>query len=163
MTTRLSDSQAFAAVLARLVNQRCAESKAVRVSRTGLQSSVPVNERPYVRRGLDALLDHAALAMHGESIGLTTLGRDFISHVASLEDRLTASMPLPPSGDLKKLLAALDDDERLRPTKPLEQILTLPGRLENYRSSARATQVPGWAFALATGAVVLMVWMATMH
>src|SRR5262245_12443979 len=80
----LTERATFAAVLVTLVRQRCVETGSTRISRTGLQLRVPVHERPAVRRGLDALIEHGILAMVGEDIGLTAQGRVFAAYCRRL-------------------------------------------------------------------------------
>ncbi|RYF68369.1 MAG: hypothetical protein EOO22_17855, partial [Comamonadaceae bacterium] len=64
----LSARETFAGVLAQLVAERCTAVRGGRISRTGLQAAVPVQERPAFRRGIDALIDHGVLAQSGEDL-----------------------------------------------------------------------------------------------
>lgn len=119
-----------------LVRQRSAASGG-KTSRTGLQASVPVNERPGVRRGLDALLEHGLLVMNGEDIGLTAKGKLFLVHV----QRARGETPTAYEQDdkspavLSAILSTLDAEDRLSPQGPIDDVRTLPARLEGYRAS----------------------------
>ena len=84
MPRSLTDREAFASVLTTLVLERCMASRSTETSRIELQESVPGNERSYVRRGLDALVEHGALAMSGDDIGFTHEGSAFLAYVASV-------------------------------------------------------------------------------
>lgn len=137
MGQALSDHETVAGVLMMLVRQRAGASGASKTSRTGLQASVPVNERPGVRRGLDALLEHGLLVMSGEDIGVTAKGKLFLAHV----QRARGETPTADEHDdkspatLAAILVAIDGDERLDPQGPLDDVRTLPARLEGYRAS----------------------------
>jgi hypothetical protein len=135
MGQALSDHETVAGVLMTLVRQRAA-SGGGKTSRTGLQASVPVNERPGVRRGLDALLEHGLLAMSGEDIGVTAKGKLFLAHV----QRARGETPTAHEHDdkspavLAAVLQAIDAEERLSPQGPIDDLRTLPARLEGYRA-----------------------------
>lgn len=134
MQKMLTERETFAGVLVGMVMERCREARAPKTSRTGLQLAVPVAERPSVRRGLDALVEHGALSTNGETIGLTPAGQLLAQRTANGNtDRMSLD------GDqervlLQPLLHAIDRDDRLLPGKPLDEIRTLPARLENYQT-----------------------------
>ena len=137
----LSPNAVFAVVLARMVRDRCKSEKRGTTLRTGLQATVPVNERPYVRRGLDALIEHGVLALSGENIGLTRAGLMLLE---------TATNPQSAGAEeesMRALHLALDAEERLVPLRSMDEILTLHGRLEGATqqragpSSRRSTLV----------------------
>jgi|KBSMisStaDraftv2_1062788.scaffolds.fasta_scaffold1284338_1 hypothetical protein len=151
MGQALSDHETVAGVLMMLVRQRAAASGGGKTSRTGLQASVPVNERPGVRRGLDALIEHGLLAMSGEDIGVTAKGKLFLAHV----QRARGETPTAYEHDdkspalLAATLQAINAEDRLGPQGPIEDLRTLPARLEGYRSE-RASR-----FSKAKGLLVL--------
>jgi len=134
----LTERATFAAVLVTLVRQRCVETGASRTSRTGLQLRVPVHERPAVRRGFDALIEHGILAMVGEDIGLTAQGRVFAAYCRRLRgEKLHGHDDVTDAAMLKRQLDAIQADPRFDPDHAIEEASTLPGRLEAL------TQPPG--------------------
>ncbi len=158
----LTERESFAAVLGSMVAERCTAAKAPKTSRTGLQSTVPVDERPYVRRGLDALIDIGVLSMTGEYIGVTPQGTSFLAFVTnrhgSPSDAAKDSAAQPDLGSLRKAIAA---DERLVLPRPIDEIRTLPARLEGYRArrstgkKGRVLAVLGGMAALAAGFMLM--------
>jgi len=145
MTSALTDHATFAGVLAQLVRNRCA-SGADRTSRTGLQSTVPVNERPAVRRGIEGLIDAGVLAIHGEDIGFTPAGWHFLAHVQKVQGQKPAiERHHEDPAALERILEKIEQDNRFEPYRDLEEVRTLPARLENYRSHRRDSSLPsGW-------------------
>ena len=131
----LTERATFAAVLVALVRQRCVETGSNRTSRTGLQLRVPVQERPSVRRGFDALIEHGILAMSGEHIGLTAQGKIFSAYCRRMRaERLHGADDVRDDDTLHRLLDAIGADPRLDPDHDIDDIVsTLPGRLEEYR------------------------------
>ena len=136
MGQALSDRETIAGVLVMLVRQRSAATGG-KTSRTGLQASVPVNERPGVRRGLDALLEHGLLAMSGEDIGLTAKGRLFLVYVQRARGETPTSYEQDEKSpaQLAAILGAIDAEERLSPEGSMEDMRTLPARLDGYREN----------------------------
>jgi hypothetical protein len=136
MDRALTDRQTVAAVLATLVRSRVAASGSSKTSRTGLQASVPVSERPSVRRGIDALIELGVLAMSGEDIGFTTKGKMFLAGVQRARDEAPTVYEQDDKdpADLAALLAAIDKDERFTPYRSVDEMRTLPARLEGSRS-----------------------------
>lgn len=127
----LTERATFAAVLVTLVRQRCVETNATRTSRTGLQLRVPVHERPAVRRGFDALIEHGILAMVGEDIGLTAQGRVFAAHFRRLRgEKLRGHEDTNEPDLLRRQLQAIQADPRFDPDHAIEEASTLPGRLD---------------------------------
>ncbi len=156
MQKMLTEREAFAGVLIGMVMERCREARTPRTSRTGLQLAVPVAERPSVRRGLDALVEHGALLTNGETIGLTPAGQLLAQRTANGNtDRMSLD------GDqervlLQPLLVAIDRDDRLLPSKSLEEVRTLPARLENYQSHRSGGGVlSSWLFWVVIVAIVV--------
>ncbi|SCK24287.1 hypothetical protein VAR608DRAFT_1926 [Variovorax sp. HW608] len=145
MTSPLTDRATFAGVLAQLVRNRCA-SGADRTSRTGLQATVPVNERPAVRRGIEGLIDSGVLAVHGEDIGFTADGWQFLTHVHKVQGQKAAvERHHEDPAALQRILDKIEQDDRFQPYRDLEEVRTLPARLENYRSLRRDSRMPmGW-------------------
>lgn len=145
MTSALTDRATFAGVLAQLVRNRCA-SGADRTSRTGLQSTVPVNERPAVRRGIEGLIDAGVLAIHGEDIGFTPNGWQFLAHVQKAQGKKAAvERHHEDAAALQRILEKIEEDERFEPYRDLDEVRTLPARLENYRAYRRDMRAPvGW-------------------
>ena len=137
MGQALSDRETLAGVLLTLVRERSTATGGSKTSRTGLQASVPVGERPGVRRGLDALLEHGLLAMSGEDIGLTAKGKLFLAHV----QRARGQSPTAQDTDdksptvLSAILSAIEADDRLSPQGSMDEVRTLPARLEGYRAA----------------------------
>jgi hypothetical protein len=162
MEQALSDRQTVAGVLAMLVRTRSVSGGGSKTSRTGLQASVPVDERPSVRRGLDALVELGVLAMSGEDIGFTTKGRLFLAHV----QRARGDTPSAHENDdkspatLAALLEAIDHDERLTPQRSIDDMRTLPARLEGSRASRGPRFSRSWivmcGLAAAAAAVALL-------
>lgn len=132
-TRPLTTRETFAGVLAQLIQERCAAVRGGRISRTGLQAAVPVQERPAFRRGIDALIDHGVLLQSGQELGLTPTGTAFARQIQANE-RTT-----PDGTELDALFAALQNDDRLDPHRPFEDIRTLPARLENFQAEHRST------------------------
>lgn len=134
----MTERATFAAVLVTLVRQRCAEAGTPRTSRTGLQMRVPVHERPAVRRGLDALIDHGILGMTGEDIGLTTHGRVFSAYCRRMRgERLHDAEDAREPAMLKRQLDAIQSDPRFDPDYSLDEARSLPGRLEELPRQRR--------------------------
>jgi hypothetical protein len=154
MALELTERETFAGVLAMLVQDRCATSGATRTSRTGLQATVPVDERPSIRRGIDALLQHNLLVASGEDIGLGAQGKAFIAYVEDLRSGRRDEV-----GTLAPVLAAIEQDERFTPHRPIEEVRTLPARLETYRAQTQRLS-KGWmvlgALATAVAAFALL-------
>lgn len=135
----MTERATFAAVLVTLVRQRCAESGTNRTSRTGLQLRVPVHERPAVRRGFDALIDHHILAMSGEDIGLTVQGRVFSAYCRRMRgERLQGTEDARDPEVLRRQLEAIQADKRLDPDYTLDEVRSLPGRLEDPPRQSRS-------------------------
>jgi hypothetical protein len=156
----LSQRATFAAVLVTLVRQRCAETGATRTSRTGLQLRVPVDERPSVRRGLDALIDHGLLGTSGEDIGLTAHGRILLSCYRRQRGDTTAADDLREPATLHEVLAAVERDARFDPDGAIAEAQTLPGRLEELRGERRR-RLPGiWIVLAAIVALIGVVLLA---
>lgn len=155
MQKMLTEREAFAGVLIGMVMERCREARSPKTSRTGLQLTVPVAERPSVRRGLDALIEHGALSTLGETIGLTPVGQLLAQRTANGN---TDHMSLDGHEErvlLQPLLSAIANDDRLRPSMPLDEVRTLPARLENYQSHrAGGGVLSSWLFWVALVAVV---------
>lgn len=142
MTSALTDRATFAGVLAQLVRNRCA-SGADRTSRTGLQATVPVNERPAVRRGIEGLIDSGVLAVHGEDIGFTANGWQFLAYIQKAQgQKVAVERHHEDPASLQRILERIEQDERFQPYRDLEEVRTLPARLENYRSLRRDTRMP---------------------
>ena len=128
----LSKNAVLAGVLLRLVKERCDAQRASSTLRTGLQASVPVHERPYVRRGFDALIDLGLVAASGENIALTRSG------LMLFEFTMTGARPAAQDAELaNRLLAQVDDEERLSPSASIDELQTLHGRLDGYRERRR--------------------------
>lgn len=146
MGPQLSDRETVAGVLAMLVRERSVAGGGSKTSRTGLQASVPVSERPAVRRGLDALLEQGILAMSGEDIGFTSKGKVFLAHV----QRIRGLTPTGYEHDdkspaiLAAILSAIEQDARFAPPGPIEDMRTLPARLEGYRAARRPRLAKSW-------------------
>lgn len=156
----MTERSTFAAVLVTLVRQRCAEAGTQRTSRTGLQARVPVNERPAVRRGFDALIDHGILAMSGEDIGLTVQGRVFSAYCRRMRgERLQGSEDARDAEVLRRQLEAIQADRRFDPDYTLDEVRSLPGRLEEPPSAKRARSPLIWivlALLIALAGVLLL-------
>lgn len=156
----LTERTTFAAVLVTLVRQRCAEGNSGRTSRTGLQMRVPVHERPAVRRGFDALVEHGILAMVGEDIGLTANGRVFAAYFRRLRgDKLRGHEDVNDPDLLRRQLQAIQADPRFDPDHAIEELSTLPGRLEGLAPPKRSRAPIIWiaiALVIALAAVLLL-------
>lgn len=156
MAMELTERETFAGVLALLVHDRCASSGAGKTSRTGLQATVPVDERPSIRRGLDALVEHGLLAVSGEDIGFTAQGKLFAAYVQNANGERNAKN----AEALGATLAAIGSDERYAPHRPIEDIRSLPARLEGYRAVTQPRLSKGWvvlgALATAVAAFALL-------
>ena len=138
----LTERATFAAVLVTLVRMRCVETGASRTSRTGLQLRVPVHERPAVRRGFDALIEHGILAMVGEDIGLTAQGRVFAAYCRRLRgEKLQGHDDVTDAETLKRQLEAIQSDPRFD-AEHADEVSTLPGRLEALAQPARKKHSP---------------------
>jgi len=155
MALELTERETFAGVLAMLVQDRCATSGAARTSRTGLQATVPVDERPSIRRGIDALLEHGLLVASGEDIGLSAQGKAFVAYAENLRGGQRDE-----GHALAPVLTAIEQDERFTPHRPIEDVRTLPARLETYRAATQPRLSKGWvvvgALATAVAAFALL-------
>ena len=141
----MTERATFAAVLVTLVRQRCAEAGTPRTSRTGLQSRVPVQERPAVRRGFDALIDHGILGMSGEDIGLTTQGRVFSAYCRRMRgEKLHGNDDTREPEVLGRQLQAIQGDPRFDPDYTLDEARSLPGRLEAAPREKRSRGALVW-------------------
>ena len=154
MPRSLTDREAFASVLTTLVLERCMASRSTETSRIELQESVPGNERSYVRRGLDALVEHGALTMSGDDIGFTHQGSAFLAYVASAErasnqDHSDSDEDPNAHAAVVPLLILIAHDARLAPPKRIEDIQTLPGRLDGYRATKQSGLLNRWTLLLA--------------
>lgn len=153
MPRQLTEREAFANVLGVLVLQRCIAARSQRTSRTGLQAAVPADERPCVRRGFDALIDHGVLVMSGEDIGFAPGGNAFLTYVANVEEHSpTLEADLLGHPVLTPLLAAIAVDDRLLPPKPMQEIATLLARLED-RLVGSGVSAGRWALLLSAATV----------
>ncbi|MDM0112846.1 hypothetical protein QTI66_11860 [Variovorax sp. J22R133] len=132
---RLTERGTVAAVLATLVRQRCAATGGSRTLRTGLQAMVPVSERPSVRRGLDALIEQGLLFASGEDIGFSPQGKVFMAHIQRLRGELQTPENARDAEAAKAMLASIEKDARFDPDRDIEDVRTLPGRLEGYRAA----------------------------
>ncbi|WP_213956454.1 hypothetical protein [Variovorax sp. dw_954] len=134
MPQPLSDREAVAAVLVMMVRARLVATHAGKTLRTGLQSSVPVSERPAVRRGLDALLDHGILAMNGEFIGFSPKGRMYLAHVQLALGQAPSAYEHDDESPAVRaaLIEAIEADERFEPYASMEEVQSLPARLESH-------------------------------
>ena len=149
MPRSLTDREAFASVLTTLVLERCMAARSTETSRIELQESVPGNERSYVRRGLDALVEHGALTMSGDDIGFTHEGSAFLAYVASVERDPEDDEDPDAHAAVVPLLTLIAQDARLAPPKRIEDIQTLPGRLEGYRATKHSGLLNRWTVLLA--------------
>jgi hypothetical protein len=158
MPRRLTDREAFASVLTTLVLERCMASRSTETSRIELQDSVPGNERSYVRRGLDALVAHGALTTSGDDIGFTHEGSAFLAYVARVDNESEDDADPDAHAAVVPLLTLIAQDARLAPPKRIEDIQTLPGRLEGYSATKRSSWLSRWtllfAIAIVLGVVV---------
>ena len=154
MDSGFSDRVAVAGVLLELVRARLARSGSSKTSRTALHASVPVGERASVRRGLAALIDHRVLAMSGEDIGFTVKGRLVLARVLPRRGRtpLAVQHDDTSSAVLSSVLAGIDLDERFDPKGSVEEVQSLPARLEVARSLRRSSFPTKWL----TGATCLL-------
>ncbi|MDM0112503.1 hypothetical protein QTI66_10100 [Variovorax sp. J22R133] len=98
-----------------------------------------MSERPSVRRGLDALIDHGVLAMSGEDIGFTAKGRMLLAYVQQARGQAPSAYEHDDDSpaELASLLRAIEQDERFDPYTSLEEVETLPARLEAERRRAQ--------------------------
>jgi hypothetical protein len=102
-----------------------------------------LKERPYVRRGFDALIDLGLVAASGENIAVTRNGLMFF------EFTMTGARPAAQDAEVAtRLLARVDDDERLSPSASIDELQTLHGRLDGYRERKR-TRFGAWQVLLA--------------
>ena len=149
MGQQFSDRETVAGILAMLVRERSAASGGSKTSRTGLQASIPVNERPAVRRGLDALLEQGLLAMSGEDIGFTSKGKLFLAYIQRSRGEKPTGYEHDDSsaGVLASILSAIEQDARFAPPGPIEDMRTLPARLEGYRAARRPRLAKRWIVA----------------
>lgn len=145
--------EAFAGVLVDMVLARCAEAKANQTSLDALLESVPSNERAYVRRGLAALAEHGALSSHGDELALTREGKALLSFLEWAETSHPGDEPPDAHAPSAPLRRSIAHDTRLVPPKAIENIRTLPGRLEAYRATQRTGLMNRWTVLLALGAV----------
>ncbi|MEJ8853490.1 hypothetical protein WKW79_02860 [Variovorax robiniae] len=159
MPQHLSDREAVAAMLVMMVRARLIAARDSRTLRTGLQASVPVSERPAVRRGLDALLDHGILAMNGEFIGFSSKGRMYLAHVQQAQGRTPSAYEHDDQSPavLAGLIEAIEQDERFEPYASIEAVQSLPMRLEQLGRKRRSPSRLRWLLplALAAGAAVV--------
>lgn len=156
MAIALTDRATFAGVLAQLVRNRCA-SGANRTSRTGLQATVPVNERPAVRRGIEGLIEVGVLAVHGEDIGFTPDGSQFLAYAQRAQgQKPNVERRQEDAAALQRILGAIEQDERFEPYS-MDDVRTLPARLENYRSHRGSARFPMNWLAIAFFVLVLAV------
>jgi hypothetical protein len=144
--------EAFAGVLVHMVLARCAEAKANQASREGLLESVPSNERAYVRRGIAALVDHGALSENGDELALTREAKALLAYLEWAETSHPGEEPPDPHAPAAPLRGLIGNDARLVPPKAIENIRSLPARLEAYRETQRSV-LSRWAVVLMLGAV----------
>lgn len=155
---QLTERETFASTLADLVLKRCIAANSAKTSRTGLQATVPVSERPYVRRGFDALIDLGILGMSGEFIGFTSAGNVFLAYVSNVRDHSpTVEEDVRGHPILTHLLSGIEADPRLALPKPLEDLQTLPSRLETARRPRRRRFVGAWLVLLFVAILACMV------
>ncbi|MEJ8848014.1 hypothetical protein [Variovorax rhizosphaerae] len=161
MSQQLSDREAVAAVLVMMVRTRLVAAHMGKTLRTGLQASVPVSERPAVRRGLDALLDHGILAMSGEFIGFTAKGRIYLAHVQQALGQTPSAYEHDDQSPavLAALIDAIEQDERFEPYTSIEEVQSLPARLESHVPKRKPVIRTRWllSLALAAGAAAFYV------
>ena len=146
----ISDREALAGVLVSLVHSRLIKGRSSKTLRTGLHASVPVGERASVRRRLIALIDHGVLAMSGEDIGFTFKGRLLLAHVqrAYYHPRAVAEDVDPSPAEIDSILEGIDRDDRFDPQGPVEDVQSLPARLQIAREPRRSIFSARWvAFA----------------
>jgi hypothetical protein len=142
-----SNRRAVAAVLVTLIRQRLVAGRTSTILRTALHASVPVSERPDVRRGLDGLVEHGVLAQSGESIGFTTKGRLFLAHVQSLRGTQGANHQALDEAEMATvsgLLREIDADSRFEPYRNLEEVESLPARLQAELAPRKPPAVGKW-------------------
>lgn len=146
MGQALTDRETVAGVLAMLVRERCATASGRKTSRTGLQSSIPVSERPSVRRGLDALVERGILAMNGEDIGFTSKGKVFLAYVQRAKDMAPTNYEQDESDPavLAQLLTLIEDDPRFEPARPLDEVRMLPARIDGFRKARNSRLGKKW-------------------
>jgi hypothetical protein len=123
---------AVAEALVTLIRQRLMASRSNVILRTSLHASVPVSERPDVRRGLDGLVEHGVLAQSGEYIGFTAKGRLFLSYLHQQRGSPSVRHELDDEGTktIAALLREIDEDARFEPYGNVEAVESLPARLE---------------------------------
>ncbi|HYP85610.1 hypothetical protein [Variovorax sp.] len=156
----LNERIGFAEMLVMLVRQRCADSGSNRTSRTGLHLRVPVDERPSVRRGLDALIEHGVLGTSGGDIGLTLQGRAFLAYCRRLRGEPHGPGDLNDLDTVHRLVTAIEDDERLDSDQTPDEVRTLPGRLEEHRERKRSGSFRFWVMLAVVLAVLCVVLLA---
>jgi len=143
-------------MLATLVLQRCIASNRPRTSRSGLLASVPVKEAVYARLGLDALVDHGMLRASGDDIGFTETGNVFLAYVEGVRDASpTLDEDTRDHATLTPLLKAIERDHRLVPPT-IDDMHTLPGRLETYREARRFSFLSVWTIVAAVGLIAIL-------
>lgn len=130
MDQQVTNRRAVAAVLVTLIRQHLQAHHAASVLRTALQASVPVSERPDIRRGLDGLVDLGVLVQSGESIGFTAKGRIYLNHVVQARAPRAPEPDDETAGIVAALLLAIDRDDRFEPYGRVEAVESLPARLE---------------------------------
>ena len=151
MARRPTERETIASTLTDLVLQRCIAGNASKTSRTALQCTAPVSERPYVRRGIDALIDIGILSMSGESVGFTPAGNVFLAYGSSVRDQsATLEEDVRGHATLTALLTNIEADPRLALPQPPEEIQTLPSRLEGMRKPVRTRFLTAWIVLFAT-------------
>jgi len=153
----LNDRIGYAEMLLTLVRQRCAEAGSNRTSRTGLQLRVPVDERPSVRRGLDALIDHGVLGISGGDIGLTMQGRAFLAYCRRLRGEPNGPGDLRDMNTLQQMVVAIEDDVRLDSDQTPDEVRTLPGRLDDHRIERRPSRSSRLWIAIALAVALICV------
>jgi hypothetical protein len=129
-----SHRRAVAEALVTLIRQRLVSGRTSTILRTSLHSKVPVSERPDVRRGLDALVQHGVLAQSGEYIGFTAKGRLFLAYVLQRRGTRSQAPHYEIDDESMKAIAALlreiDEDSRFEPYGDAEAVESLPARLK---------------------------------
>ena len=144
--SHISDREAVAGILLSLVLAKLLESGANKTSRTGLHLSVPVGERPSVRRGLTALVDHGVLAMSGEDIGFTFKGRLLLVRLqrARSHSRQENDRGNHVAAQIDSIVNAIDRDDRFDPQGPIGEMQSLPARLQAARKPRRSIISARW-------------------
>ncbi|VWX62450.1 conserved hypothetical protein [Burkholderiales bacterium 8X] len=133
---------------------RCVALRKTEVPRSELQDGVQPSERAFVRRGLDALVDHGLLFAAGKQIGFNAEGKDYLAFFQWAQEA-DATEPVPERHAIvDPLRAVIDDDPRLAPSRSsFDQLQTLPGRLESYREARRTSRWGRVTMVIALGAV----------